>query len=641
MTQKLIPLGIGIALSCAYPTFLAAQQQDAATAKNPSEIVITADRVPYPKTQVASSVTVITAEQIKASQQQTVGEILRGVPGVDVVQSGGPGGNVSVFIRGANSEHTLVIVDGIESNDPISPTRAFDFANFSLDNIDRIEVIRGPASVLYGSDAIGGVILITTKKGSGPLQTTVSAEGGSFGSSTERASVSGGAEETSYSLAASQRNRDGFSSADRRDGNTEDDGYAATNVATQLSHQLSQTVEGSLVFRYGHSRSELDNYGGVGGDDPNRILYDSQILTRGQLATNFFGGVLKQKLGMSFTNQWYDDDNGVDLLHPVDSTKSNFVGKNKKIDLQNIIAATDALDITLGYENETEQGSASYESQSAFGPYIDILDDTSVTNNGYYAQGRYKFDEAVIATASSRIDDHSVFGTQSTWRVGPTFLIGDTKLAGTMGTGYKAPSIFQLYSSYGNRNLKPEESMGWDVTVEQSLFKKNTTIGATYFHNDFDDLITFNPATFQSENIAKARSSGVEVFSTSRVVRDLYLDLSYTMTNTEDLATGERLLRRARNKAKAAVRYQASERTELGLEMLMNGKRLDNDFSTYPATPVDLGGYVLVNLTGRYRITDALELFGRAENLLDQKYQEVKGFGTQGAAVFGGLSFDL
>jgi vitamin B12 transporter len=167
------------------------------------------------------------------------------------------------------------------------------------------------------------------------------------------------------------------------------------------------------------------------------------------------------------------------------------------------------------------------------------------------------------------------------------------------------------------------------------------TIGATYFHNDFDDLITFNPATFQSENIAKARSSGVEVFSTSRIVRDLYLDLSYTMTNTEDLATGERLLRRARNKAKAAVRYQASERTELGLEMLMNGKRLDNDFSTYPATPVDLGGYVLVNLTGRYRITDALELFGRAENLLDQKYQEVKGFGTQGAAVFGGLSYDL
>jgi vitamin B12 transporter len=641
MNKKTIPLGIGVLLFLVSP-FNSYSQDLSNTGMNQSpEIIVTADRVPYPKSQVASSVTVISSEQIQASQQQTVGEILRGVPGVDVVQSGGPGGNVSVFIRGANSEHTLVIVDGIESNDPISPTRAFDFANFSLDNIEQIEVIRGPGSVLYGSDAIGGVILITTKKGEGPLQTTVSAEGGSFGSFSEHARLSGGDKESTYSFTASQRNRDGFSSADKRDGNNEKDSYDTTNVSGLVTNKLSDTVESSLVARYSNARTELDNFGGVGGDDPNRVLFDNQVFTRGQLATNFFGGVLKQKIGIAYANHWYDDNNRVDEARPLDSIVSNYTGKSRKVDLQNVVKASEQVDITFGYENETDQGSSSFASDGRFGPFVDILDDTSVTTNGYYLQGRWNYDDTLITSASGRIDEHSVFGSQSTWKVGPTLLLGDTKISSTLGTGYKAPSIFQLYSSYGNRDLRPEDSLGWDVGIEQSLYKDQMTFGVTYFNNDFNDLITFDPTTFKSENIANAQSSGIEVFSTSKFGTDLNLDLSYTMTNTEDSETNERLLRRARNKAKVAVRYQATEKSEVGIEMLMNGKRLDNDFSTFPATPVDLGGYVLLNLTSRYKISDQFEIFGRAENILDQEYQEVRGFGTQGAAYFAGFKYDL
>ncbi len=252
-------------------------QDQSSQIEKAAPLLITAERFPYPHREVATSVTVIKAEEIQSRQQQNVSELLKGIPGVDVIQSGGPGGNVAIFMRGANSEHTLVYIDGIEANDPISATRTFDFANLSVDNIERIEIIRGPQSVLYGSDAIGGVILITTKRGSGPVSGSVSAEGGSYGTSLARASASGGGDAVSYSIGVSQKNTHGFSSAEKRDGNTEKDGYASTNFSGLMSLVHSEVFETDLILRYSNARSELDNFGGPGGDDLNRVLNDNQI----------------------------------------------------------------------------------------------------------------------------------------------------------------------------------------------------------------------------------------------------------------------------------------------------------------------------------------------------------------------------
>jgi vitamin B12 transporter len=605
------------------------------------EIVISAERMPYPKSKVASSVTVINAAEIEQSQKTTVFEVLRGVPGLDVVQSGGPGGNVSVFMRGANSEHTLVIVDGIEANDPISPTRAFDFANFSVDNIEKIEIIRGPQSVLYGSDAIGGVILITTKQGQGEKTSSITVEGGSFGSFSERGQVSGSTDTTNYSFAASQQNRDGFSSAGQQFGNSEDDGYRATNVSALVSNKLTDNIESSFNLRYTNARSELDNFGGAFGDDPNRVLTDNQLLSRAQLKANFLDNKLTQKIGYTFTNQWYDDNNPINSADSLDSLFSNYTGKQRKFDFQNSYSVNDSLDFVAGYENETETGSSSTLSNSSFGPYSDILDDRSVTTNGYYLQAKHVYEDLLVSTFGGRVDSHSLFGTQETWKAGPALLLGYTKLSATAGTGYKAPSIFQLYSSFGNQNLRPEESFGWDIGVEQTFGKNKSTVGITYFNNDFDNLITFNPSTFVSENIANAKSQGIEVYTSYQILNSIKLDAAYTFTDTEDKNTGKELLRRARNKGRIAIRFDASEKLELGTEILFNGQRLDNDFSTFPAADVDLAGYSLVNLTSRYRLNDMISIFGRIDNLLDKRYEEVKGFGVPGASAFGGVKFDL
>ena len=605
------------------------------------ETIVTAERYPYPKSEVSSSITILDAKDIADSQKENVADVLKGVPGVDVVQSGGPGGNVAVFIRGANSEHTLVYIDGIEANDPISPTRTFDFANLSTDNIEQIEVVRGPQSVLYGSDAIGGVILITTKKGSGVPHGSVSVEGGSYGSTREKVSVSGGDEITNYSLSVSQRDTDGFSSAAQSNGNNEKDGYSSTNVSAQGGVTPNKYIDGNVVLRYSNARSELDNFGGAFGDDPNRVIYDNQLLARTEVGTHLLEGRLDQKYGITLTDQWYDDNNGVDAQHPTDSTLSNYNGKLYKFDVQNNLKITDAVSSLFGFENKTEQGSSSYVSESSFGPFSDILADRSVTSNGYYLQGRWNLDDTLVSSAGMRVDDHSKFGTKTTWKAGPTLLLGDTKISGNVGSGYKAPSIFQLYSSYGNQDLKPEESLGWDAGVEQDFWHKNVTVGVTYFQNDFDNLITFNPNSFVSENIAKAKSHGIEGYGSAKLSKQFRIDGSYTFTDTEDKTTGLELLRRARNKAKVGVSYSPVEKGEVGVEVLLNGKRVDNDFSTAPATRADLGGYALINLVAKYGIVKDIELFGRVENMFDKSYQDVLGYGTAGATVFGGVKYDF
>lgn len=286
-----------LALFCGAPGVVFAAQEEV------QEVTVTATRIEAPVNEVSSSVTIITANDIEKKQQYSVAEVLRGLPSIDVVNSGGPGRTTSVFIRGAKSEHTLVLIDGIEAGDAMSTGRSFDFSTLQADNIERIEIIRGPQGTLYGSDAIGGVINIITKKGKGSPGGFVSAEAGSFNTFEARAGLSGGTPAFNYSLGISRLDTDGFSVANEKDGNTEDDGYANTTLSARLGGRPVEDLDIDLTLRYIDADTDLDACGGAGCDDLDYTSNSKQFLGGVHARLSLLDDAWVQRLGLALTDQ--------------------------------------------------------------------------------------------------------------------------------------------------------------------------------------------------------------------------------------------------------------------------------------------------------------------------------------------------
>ncbi len=636
------------ALLLVIPNLVAAQKEVDTKEKKQDEfqaeeIVVTATRIATPTREVGSSVTVITANEIEEKQKMTVLEVLRTVPALDVVQSGGPGGTTSIFIRGAKSEYTLVLIDGIEINDPISAGRSYNFANLTTDNIERIEIIRGPQSTLYGSDAIGGVINIITKKGKGKTSGFVSLEGGSFSTLRESAGVSGGDKWVDYSLGLSRWDTDGISAANEKDGNSEKDGYENTSISARLGVTPTENAGVDFILRYIKDKSDLDNFGGVGGDDPNNTATGKQLFFRTQLRLSLLDDLWEQKLGFSLTEYNRDYQNNTDADHPTDFSRGSYDGEELKFDWQHNLYLHETNTLTLGVENEEERGKSDYYSESVWGAYTSIFDKKTARTTSYYLQDQVKLWDSWFTTLGVRLDDHSKFGTKVTYRVASAYLIPHTgtKLKGTYGTGFKAPSLYYLYSEYGDENLAPEESTGWDAGVEQSFFGKKLIMEATYFSNKFDNMIEYDSSTWRFTNVASAKTKGVELSASIRPIDDLSLRANYTYTETEDKTTGEELLRRPKNKLGINANYRFFDKGNVNLGIAYVGDRKDNDYSTWPATRVELPSYTLVNLATSYQITKNIQVFGRAENLLNKGYEEVKGYGTPGISAFAGAKMSF
>jgi vitamin B12 transporter len=638
--KHFISIFLSLTLFVVFPSFSLAQDKEVTLEK----VVVTATRVETPVEEIASSITVISSKEIERKQKTTVLEVLKGLPGLDVVQNGGVGGATSIFLRGANSEHTLVMIDGVEVNDPISPGRSYDFAHLTVDNIERIEILRGPQSTLYGSDAIGGVIHIITKKGEGKPKFFLSAEGGSFTTFRESTGVRGGNKWVNYSLGISRFDTEGISAANKKDGNYERDGYENTSLSARLGFTPLENLDIDFILRYIDAKTEIDNFGGVGGDDPNNIAKSKQFLFKTQAGLSLFNNLWAQKLGFAINNHDRDYKNKKDPQHPSDYEKANYDGEFLKFDWQHTLNLHKTNALIFGFEYEREEGKSKYYSESLWGPWESISPEKTANIKGYYIQDQIKLWDRLFATLGVRIDDHSRFGTETTYRIAPAYLIKETetKIKGTFGTGFKAPSLFQLFDPvYGNKDLKPEKSKGWDFGVEQDLLKKRVTIGATYFRNDFKDLIDFEGGRYI--NIAKAKAEGLELFTSVKPFDDLVLRFNYTYTDTEDKRTGEDLLRRPKNKLGLDLNYHFLKKGNANLGVIYVGKRDDKEWdpSTWTARRVKLDQYTLVNLAASYDITKNFQVFGRVENLLDKEYEEAKGFGTPGLSFFGGMKLSF
>jgi vitamin B12 transporter len=591
------------------------------------EVVVTATRVLTPKQEVGSSVTVITEEEIKAKGYTTTKEVLRGTLGLDVTSAGGPGAQTSVFLRGANSYHTLVLIDGMEMGDPSLVQRRFDLANLTVDNIERIEIVRGPQSVLYGADAMGGVINIITKKGEKRPYLYLGAEGGSYSTARQFAGVGVANNWANFSFAFSHIRSEGISAADADlPGNTEDDAWENFTVSSQLGITPTKWLDMGLNFRLHDGRTDLDGGGGPYQDVEDYHENKQEVFVRPYLKVTTFDGLWEQILGYGFTkhHRAYKDYPGWG--------DSDYDGEKHEISWQHNLYLHKTNTLTVGFEYEKE----AMKSTS--------MNPTSAYTYSLLAQDQIKLFDISFTTVGVRWDHHKEFGDHTTFRLTQAFVFDKigTTVKGSVGSGFRAPSLYELYgppyfgSPVGNANLDPEESIGWDVGAEQSLFDDRIKLGVTYFHNEFNDLINYIDGQGYI-NIDDAETWGIETFVEAIPFKNLSARVTYTYTHTDD-DQGKPQLRRPLHKAGFNVCYSfLDERGTANLDILYVGERDDMDSSVWPARRVKLDDYVVVNLSGSFKVHKYIEVFARIENLFNEHYEEVFGYGTPGLSVYGGV----
>lgn len=582
-------------------------------------VVVTATRTETPLSQIASSITVISAEEIEKKQQFMVLDVLRSIPGVVITQSGPLGSQGSVRMRGTDNRHTLVLIDGIEYRDASTIGGGPDLANLNIDNIERIEVVRGPQSVLYGSDAIGGVINIITKKESSQPQAYASIEGGSYKTWRETAGFSVMTDVTTSSIAISRTDSDGFSSYNEKDGFTEKDGYGSTNISFNVGVIPSDFFTINMNLRLIDSSYDFDT--GIYDEFFNYVRADTdakvetlEVAGRTEVVLNLIDNKLDMVGGVSITNTDRETTGTYDNYQ--------YDGRVIKFDLLSHYNVNDNNTLTAGIETEKEEYSSSYG------------DAGKVRSSAAFFQDQFNF-KKFSAAVGLRHDEHDEFGGKTTWRIAPTYIINKiaSRLKASVGTGFKAPSLFQLYNPYGgNENLEPETSFGWDIGVEQSLFKRSLIIDVSYFHNDIDDYIDWFGSEYQ--NINKLKTKGLESFISWYPSVFFDIQLSYTYTDTED-GNGEEKALIPLHKGSLTINLYPVENVQVGVDASYTGDRNDG------ATKQLLKAYTLVNLATSYQVTDNFKLFGRIDNLFDKDYEEVAGYGTAGLSGYAGVKLSF
>ncbi|MBL7077285.1 MAG: TonB-dependent receptor [Kiritimatiellae bacterium] len=591
-----------------------------------AEVVVSAGRVPTAAEDVSSSVTSISASDLERLQVTALPEALQMVPGVHVIRNGGLGQRESVFVRGASSDDVLVLVDGIEINDPSGGGRPAHLSMLDVADIERVEVLRGAQSAIYGSDALGGVINIITKRGEGPAKVTLSAEAGSFESYRGAASVQGSTGMVSYAFTATHVESDGISAANERDGNTEEDGYERTGLSGRIGITPLENLAFDLVARYSESRADYDAGAGEGGDSENNEADTERMFLGGSAKLSLLDSQWQQRLSASVATHARD--------YTSDWGASWFDSELVKVGWQHDFYHEDVNVLSAGVEVEDESAET-----DGFGE-----EDSEIKS--LYLQDQLRLGDAVLI-GGLRLDDHDTFGDEVTSRIGLSYALKDVgaRLKTTYGTGFKAPSLYQLYAPagmfgpVGNEDLSPETSTAWDAGIEQSLSDGRAKIGITYFSSDYEDLIDFDGGYVNKD---EAEMQGVEVTAQVKVCDHVDVAATYTYTDAKD-GEGNALIRRPRNRASADIRCQWTEDVSVNLTCIYVGSREDSFYSSTMFSSVDeeLPGHVVVNLAASWDVSDTVTLFGRIENLLDKDYEQIAGYGTPGLSGYGGIRVTL
>lgn len=601
------------------------------------EIVITDGLTSVELKKSGRAVTIITGEEIEKNQIRYVADALRLVPGFAVSRTGSFGGLTQLRVRGAEGNHVLVVIDGVEVND--NGQGEFDFGSLVADDIERIEILRGPQSTFWGANAMSGVINITTKKGerngvTSSARTEVGSDGTVMGALTTR----GGGENFDYSLSGALRRTGGFNISDI---GSEDDGDRNGTLNGRFTVEISPdtTVDGTL--RHVNRRSDLDPQSYT-----TAMTYDADDYTRSRefygslgLTNTALDGALTQKARVSGNDISRFNHSAANGNSWNDGNRYNatYQASYRYDDLENQVHQ-----LTAGYEWQRETFLPSHlnktfsrNSHSLIGEYRGDFFDQLHLNGGIRQDWNDAFDDAVTWTASAA------------WQIPET----GTRLHASIGTAVTNPTFYEQFGYFpstfiGNPNLKPEESLGWDIGVEKSLFDGGLVVDVTYFNQNLkNEIATVYDSNFMATPVnrgGESRRNGVEVSATVDFFNGLTTTASYTYTHaTEQAAAGgarQWEVRRPRHTGSLSAAYVFhDDRARVFAEAVFNGKMVDSVFASTLPPRVTLDSYTVVNVGGSFKVNDTVEVFGRIDNLFDHDYQEVYGFNTPGLTAFAGL----
>ena len=587
------------------------------------KVVVTATRVATPLREIGSAITELDSGVLEKTQTRQVFDALRLVPGVSIARNGGPGQSASFYVRGAPSGFTRVMIDGIPVNDPSGIGTAYDFSTLPIDQVDRIEVLRGPQSTLYGSDAMSGVIQVLTRRGEGPPKMTIETEGGSHNTWVGSVGVSGSSTNVDYAATASSRQSDGMSAYDEDRGFTEDDGYEINTLSGRVGLHLGPDSVIDIIAM--HSWGEVD-YDGIDGFfqpvEEGRIE-KQETFVRTEARTALAEGMWRPRIGVSYATQerkFLDSPGLPDQTYDSDTTL---------LDWQNDVLLGEIHTLTFGADWKEEAARTS-----------DGLD-RDVGLAGAYVQDAISLCNRWYTTLGLRMDDHEEFGQETTYRATTSYLIEEsgTRLKASWGTGFKAPSLYELYATdaytVGNPDLDPQTSEGWDAGVEQTVVKDLLMVGATYFDIRYDDLIMWTQSAYPAPgtyvNEASAKSRGIEAFAELHPAAGVLVRVDYTsLDNDDESGTSGFDFNRPNNQAGLMVDWQVTP--ELGLNLF---SQYVDERKDYDGTAME--AYTLVNVAARYALTRQWTVFGRVENVTDEDYELVSGYGTPGLSAYGGV----
>ena len=600
------------------------------------EIVVTAARAPQSAAETGQAVTVLGRDLIEQRQAVVVSDLLAQTPGVTVSRNGGVGGFTGLRLRGAEAEQTLVLIDGVKVNDPSSPGGGFDFANLLADNIERIEILRGPNSVPWGSQAIGGVVNIITARPTAEPTLTARVEGGSFGTAQAVANGSFTAGRAAASLGGGYFTSDGISAA--RVG-TERDGYERYAANGRVEVSLTETVTIDLRGYHDHGRTDLDGF-----PPPGFVFCSIRRSFRHSGAVRLCGcaGHLR-RLRQSGCFHDRRREPGQFLAAPGSAPSFIARGRVERFEYQGDLKAADWARLVFGAESE----------RSRFGDGISVFR-TGIDSG--WGELIVKPVAPLTLTGGIRYDDHRDFGGHTSFGGNAALDLGRTIVRASYAEGFKAPTLFQLRSDFGNPGLQPETARSLDVGVEQRLIGDALSGSLTWFHRRTRNQIDFTPCRADIaicadgarpfgtyDNIARARASGVEAALDIRPTRALRINAAYTYVDARNRTPdntdfGRTLLRRP----KSSVALNADWRAPFGLSLGGTLRQVSDSIDRNAlGQRVRLDGYALADLRAAYPVSKRLEIYGRVENLFDARYQTVLDYNTPGRAAYAGVRVKL
>jgi vitamin B12 transporter len=596
-----------------------------------------------PLDKIGSAVTVVTGEELRAQQIRHAADALRSLPGVSVSGQGTPSNLTVVRIRGAESNHSLVLIDGVEVN-AVSTDGFFDFSNLDADEIEQIEVVRGPQGGLYGTGAIGGVVNIITKAGKGPLTFRARGEGGAFNTRDGALQISGGNDDLYGSVTLQGRTTDGFNISTSGDEN--DEGRLSTFAFRGGMAVLDNlNLEGTL--RMSRNSADRDGFNGVLDgfqvpSDDDSFFTNRLWVGRLQATLDTLDSALIHKFYVSGTET---DSQDTDLsfgsfLHNVgDAVKVGYTGTYRL----ETPGAPGVRHYVTGLVERERQRFEQPSDQAAL--------DRERHTTSFAGEVRGEYLDSLFLTANVRHDDNDFVEDFTTWRVAGTLKVPQTpfRAHSSVGTGVKYPSLSEQYGSFAfftpNPDLTPEEAFGWDAGLEATVVRGRALVDVTYFDTeltneiDFRTLPDFTSQPFNREG--ESTRQGVEIAASYRLFDGLSLGAAYTYLRARE-DDGSEEIRRAPHSGRLDVNYTFdSGRANINVAAIYNGDMLDNAFdaATFAASKVVLGEYWLVNVAASYEVSPGVALYGRIQNALDEDYQEIFGYETAGLAAYAGLRF--